>query len=57
MDIAEGTNVFVNENLCSCYRALWYECKKLLEEKVVSSAFAISGSIKLFLRQLDNWPQ
>lgn len=57
MDIAEGTNVFVNENLCSCYRALWYECKKLLEEKVVSSAFAISGSIKLFLRQLGNWPQ
>lgn len=57
MDIAEGTNVFVNENLCSSYRALWYECKKLWEEKVVSSAFVISSSIKLFLRQLGNWSQ
>ena len=41
-----NTIVFIKESLCSCYRFLWSECKKLWFKKSIVSFWVSNGSIK-----------
>ena len=50
----EGTAIFINESLCSCYKMLWNKCKKLWEKKLIYTYFTSNGNIRYRIRENGN---
>ena len=46
LDLPEGTELFINENLCPYYKGPWVICKKLWNRKRIHSFFTSDGIIK-----------
>ena len=42
-----STTVFINKSLCSYYRFLWSECKKLWSKKAILSFWVSNGPIRI----------
>ena len=42
-----GTTIFVNESLCSYYRWLWSNCKKLKGSKLIHDFYTVNGTVKV----------
>ena len=50
-DFPEGTDIFINESLCSYYKMLWNKCKKLWEKKSIYTYFTSNGNIRYRIRE------
>ena len=48
----EGTKIYVNDNLCPCYRGLSNECKKLQNNKIIYLYFIVNGTVTI--KQVEN---
>ena len=56
IDLPVGTTLYLNENLCSYYRWLWSNCKKLRNANIIHSFFAVNGTVKVKVSE-DDKPQ
>lgn len=53
IDLPVGTNVYVNESLCSYYRWLWSLSKQLKNRKKIHSFYTINGTLKVKISEGD----
>ena len=54
LSFPEGTKIYVNNSLCPYYRGLWYECKKLWNNKKIYSYYFVDGTVRI--KQVENGP-
>ena len=47
IDLPVGTTLYLNESLCSYYRWLWSNCKKLRNANIIHSFFTVNGTVKV----------
>ena len=53
IDLPSGTTLFLNESLCSYYRWLWSNCKKLRNKEIIHSFFTVNGTVKVKVSEGD----
>ena len=49
LDLPNGTKLSINESLCSCYRGLWNQCKKLWNKQGIFSFFTVNGPYNIIM--------
>ena len=54
LSFLEGTKIYVNDSLCSYYRGLCNECKKLWNNEKNYSYFSVTGTVRI--KQVKNGP-
>ena len=53
IDLPVGTTQYLNESLCSCYRWLWSNCKKLRNVNIIHGFFTVNGTVKVKVSEGD----
>ena len=53
LDLPAGTTLYLNESLCSYYRWLWSNCKKLRNDKLIYSFYTVNGTVKIKQHEED----
>ena len=53
IDLPVGTTLYLNERLCSYYRWLWSNCKKLRNANIIHSSFIVNGTVKVKVSEGD----
>ena len=51
LDLPNGTKIYIKDSLCSYYRGLWNQCKKLWNKQGIFSFFTGNGSIRMKIRE------
>ena len=51
LDLPAGTKLSINDSLCSYYRVLWSEAKKLWNEKKIYFYFDVNGTVRIRLQE------
>ena len=47
IDLPLGTKIYLNESLCSYYRWLWSNCKKLRNANKIHTYYTVNGTVKV----------
>ena len=47
IDLPTGTKIYINESLCSYYRWLWSNCKKLKNANIIHTFYTVNGTVKV----------
>ena len=45
--LPSGCKIYINENLCKCYKYLWWKCKLLQTRGSIQSFWVTNGSIRI----------
>ena len=53
IDLPVGTTLYLNESLCSYYRWLLSNCKKLRNANIIHSFFTVNGTVKVKVSEGD----
>ena len=53
IDLPVGTTLYLNESLCSYYRWLRSNCKKLRNANIIHSFFTVNGTVKVKVNEGD----
>ena len=53
IDLPVGTTLYLNESLCSYYRWLWSNCKKLRNVNIMHSFFTVNRTVKVKVSKGD----
>ena len=53
IDLPVGTNLYLNESLCSYYRWLWSNCKQPTNGNIIHSFFTVNGTLEIKIREGD----
>ena len=53
IDLPVGATLYLNESLCSYYRWLWSNCKKLRNANIIHSFFIVNGTVKVKVSEGD----
>ena len=53
IDLSVGTTLYLNESLCSYYRWLWSNFKKLRNANIIDSFFTVHGTVKVKVSEGD----
>ena len=54
LNFPENTKIYINESLCNEYRSLWFKCKKLWMNKLISKFWTVNGMLKIKKTALGN---
>ena len=51
LSFSEGTEIFINESLCPCYRSIWNKCKKPGANQKLHQCYTLNGIVRVKLEE------